>query len=226
AGILRFAQDDNLREHDNFSPFSRLHQLADLALHQIAFQGAEMADVKLAIEMISLVEEGAGQQVLAGFLEDIAVLILCPYRDLARARHRLAELWNAQAAFILALPPLGVKNLRINQDQLGTRVFFKSDIHDRQPPGNTDLRRGQAHPVSRIHGFEHILYQFFQLLVEDGDRRGGFLQNRIAKLDDGVDHLVVLYLLAVSLKIADRLPHGIAPEFLQRTAGQAQRDHG
>src|SRR5207237_552594 len=61
--------------------------------------------------------------------------------------------------------------------------------------------------------------------VEDRHRRGSFLQYRVAKFNDGIDHSVVFYLLAVALKVAQSLAHRVAAEFFQGTAGQSQRYH-
>ena len=59
-----------------FLPFSGFHHLADFALHQVALQGADVADVELAVQVIGLVQEGAGQQLFAGFFVDLAVDVL------------------------------------------------------------------------------------------------------------------------------------------------------
>ena len=80
-------------------PLSRFHQLADLALHQVALQRADVADVQLAVQVIGLMQEGARQQIFAGLLEPLAVHVLRADGHLARARHRLAKFGNAQAAF-------------------------------------------------------------------------------------------------------------------------------
>jgi hypothetical protein len=38
------------------------------------------------------------------------------------------------------------------------------------------LRRGQADARRVVHGFGHVGHQFFQALVELGDRNGHFVQ--------------------------------------------------
>ena len=42
-------------------PLSRLHQLADLALDQVALQRADVADVELAMQMLGFMKEGSGK---------------------------------------------------------------------------------------------------------------------------------------------------------------------
>ena len=46
-------------------PFALLHQLADLALHQVALQRADVADVELAVEVVGFVQQRARQQFFA-----------------------------------------------------------------------------------------------------------------------------------------------------------------
>src|SRR5215469_15627931 len=176
--------------------------------------------------MISLVQKGTSQQVLPGFLEPVAVQVLSADSDFTWARDRLAEFGNAEAALILALPPLAVDDLRIHQHQLSFGIFFEGDINYCQALRDADLGRCQADAVGGIHGFEHVRDEFFQISVKhfDGSRR--CLEHRIAIFNDGINHSVVFYLLAVAMKISQGLAHGIAAEFLQRAAGEGEGDHG
>ena len=75
-----------------FLPLARFRQFFDFALHQVAFQCADVADVKLAVEVIGLVEEGASQQVLSGFFEDLSVNILGTDGDFVGAGDILAKI--------------------------------------------------------------------------------------------------------------------------------------
>ena len=59
-GALSISQSQ-IKTMTQFLPFSRFHQLADLALHQVAFEAADVVDVKLAIQVIGFVKEGARQ---------------------------------------------------------------------------------------------------------------------------------------------------------------------
>ena len=67
----RHADPSNHSKTDSFLPFSGFHHLADLALDQVSFERADVADVKLAIQMIGLMQKCSCQQVLAGFLEKL-----------------------------------------------------------------------------------------------------------------------------------------------------------
>src|SRR5438270_9733967 len=108
--------DDRMTRSPDSSPFSGFDQLPDFAFHQVAFQGAQVADVKLAIEVIGFVEKGASEEVVAGLLEPFAVNVLGADGDFARAGDGLAEFGNAEAAFILAVPAFGVDDLRIAEN--------------------------------------------------------------------------------------------------------------
>src|ERR1700693_5168536 len=72
--------------YDSLSPLAALHHLTNFALHQIALQGADVADVELAVQVIGFMKEGASQEFLARLLVELAVHILGADGDLARAR--------------------------------------------------------------------------------------------------------------------------------------------
>ena len=61
GGALFQFHNHKLKTMTQFLPFSRFHQLADLALHQVSFEAADVVDVKLAIQVIGFVKEGARQ---------------------------------------------------------------------------------------------------------------------------------------------------------------------
>src|SRR5664280_922913 len=42
-------------------PFALLHQFADLALHHVALQGADIANIELTVEMVGFVHQRARQ---------------------------------------------------------------------------------------------------------------------------------------------------------------------
>src|SRR5580698_5458432 len=207
-------------------PFSGFDQLANLSLHQVAFQPADVTDVELAIQMIGFVEERAGQQVFAGLLVPLAMRILGTNRDLLGARYRLPKFRNAETSFRLSMLPFLMKNLRIRQHKFGVRIFLESDIDHSQSLGDAYLGRSQTDSMSFIHGLEHVVDQLSQFVVENRHRLTGPLQYRVAKFYDGIDHSVVLQLLAVALKITQRFGHGVAAKLLECAAGQCKSHHG
>src|SRR3954451_19712160 len=66
-------------------PFPRLHELLDLAFDQVALQGAHVTDEQPAVQMVGLMQEGAGQQAFALHLERLSVAVLRPHRHLVGA---------------------------------------------------------------------------------------------------------------------------------------------
>lgn len=179
--------------NDSISPFSRLHHLPYLAFHQVALQRADMADVELAVQMIRLVEKGAREKVLARLLVPFAIDVVSADNDLLGASDVFAKLRNAQAAFTLRVLPLGVNDLGVGEDELGIGVFFECDINHGQPLGDADLWRGQANALGFVHGLKHVCDQLLETVSELGHRLGRFFQNWVSKLNDGIDHEVVVY---------------------------------
>src|SRR5580692_3771735 len=99
-------------------PLPRLHQLADLALDQVALQCADVADVELAMQMFGFMKEGSGKQFFAffgGFLVPLSIYILGTNRYLAWPGHGFTKFRNAEAPLRLSVFALGVEDLRIRQ---------------------------------------------------------------------------------------------------------------
>src|SRR5581483_7375281 len=151
--------------------------------------------------------------------------VLGAHRDLARARYRLAEFGDAEAALILAVPSFDVDDLRVHQNEFRVGILFEGDVDDRQPLRNADLGGRQANTVGGIHRLEHVFHQLFQVTVEITDGSSRFLKYRVAKLNDRINHLIVLYLLAVAFEVSERLAHGVAAELFESAARQSQRNH-
>src|SRR5271155_5692917 len=95
-------------------PFSCLHHLSDLALHQVAFERADAADVELAVQMIGFVLEGAGEKFLADCFKNFSMHILGADSDFESALHVLPKIGNAQAALALRVVALSVNDLGID----------------------------------------------------------------------------------------------------------------
>src|SRR5664279_398027 len=172
-------------------PFTQLCELADLALDQVAFKRADMADIELAVEVVGLMQQGTCQQLFAGHLKAFALQVLGPSGDFPRTCDFLAKLRQTQASFVGGDPAFHVNNFRIDQHDLGLWIFLEGDVDDRDAFADADLRRGQAHAVRGIHAFEHVVRQLAQLIVELGNRGRRLLQYRVSELDDWIDHLEV-----------------------------------
>src|SRR5579871_110063 len=170
------------------SPLTSLHQLTDPALHQVAFKSAEVTDVKLAVQVIGLVEKRTGEQFLTGLFEGLAIEVLSADSDFVGPGNVLAKIRDAEAAFALRVLAFGVDDFRVDEDKFGIGVFFERDIDDGDAAADADLRRGEADAVGSIHRLEHVVDKLAEIFVEDGDGLGGFLEDRVAELYDGIDH--------------------------------------
>jgi len=171
-----------------FLPFSGFYQLADLAFHQVALEGAEMADIELAIQVIGFVQESAGQQFLPCFFEDFSAEILRTYGDFVGASYIFAEIGDAEAAFTLRVLAFGMKDFGVNEDEFGLRVLLEGNVDDGNPAPNADLRSGEADAVRSVHRLKHVIDEPLQLFIENRHRFRGFFENRIAEFHDGINH--------------------------------------
>src|SRR5574341_2371479 len=57
-------------------PLTGASQLPDFTLDEVALERADVADEELAVQVVGLMQEGAGQQVFAGVLESLSVHVL------------------------------------------------------------------------------------------------------------------------------------------------------
>src|SRR5512142_822609 len=100
SSIVNTASHSSFRNSSfqNLLPLPALHQLSNFSLHHIPFQCADVTYVKLAVEMVGLMQERTREQVFACLLEPSTIHILRAHRDDSRSRNVLAKLRNAQAA--------------------------------------------------------------------------------------------------------------------------------
>src|SRR5664279_5844498 len=59
-------------------PFAQFNELADLALHQVALERADVTDVELPVEVIGLVQQRARQQLFARDFKGLTPQVLGP----------------------------------------------------------------------------------------------------------------------------------------------------
>src|ERR1017187_817804 len=102
--------------------------LADLAQIQAALQRAHPEQKKNAIQVVDLVLEGARQQIIPVHLEPFALLILRTDANLGGAHNLLANVGEAEAAFLLVQLALAQNNLGIDQHQLGFGPLAHADV--------------------------------------------------------------------------------------------------
>ncbi len=154
-------------------PLSGFLKLLDFAADDVPFQRAEVIDEENAVQVIDFVLEGAGQKLLTGKLDALAVLIL-RFHDLpCGAGNGLAETGDAEATFFAGLLSFAEDDFRIDDDDLVGLVFAQADVDDRDLLAEPDLRSGQPDAFGGIHRLEHIgdrLVQFRRIELSDGIR--------------------------------------------------------
>src|SRR5664279_1479877 len=72
-------------------PFALLHQFADLALHHVTLQGADVTDIELTVEMVGFVHQRARQQIVSSYLDRFTLHVLRARGNRAWSRYLLAE---------------------------------------------------------------------------------------------------------------------------------------
>src|ERR1051326_7611833 len=170
------------------APLAGALQLLDFALHQVAFEGADVADVELAIEVIGLVQEGARQQVLAGFFKLFSLGVLGAYGDAFAPAHLFAEAGYAEAAFLAILFALHVDDGGIDENEFLFRALAVGTVDDGDLAAEADLRGGQADTLGGVHRLEHVFEELVEFgIIELLDLVGFALQHRVAEFDYGVD---------------------------------------
>src|SRR5664279_99310 len=78
VGTANIGVPQNTRSITAALPFAQFNELADLAFHQVALERADVADVKLPVEVVSLVQQGARQQLFARDFKGLTPQVLGP----------------------------------------------------------------------------------------------------------------------------------------------------
>ena len=76
------------------NPLPRLCQLADFPLDEIPFQRADVLDVKLPVQVIDFMLQGARQQIFTRHFKPLAFDILGAHRGAFRSRDLFAKTGN------------------------------------------------------------------------------------------------------------------------------------
>src|ERR1039457_942093 len=157
-------------------PLAFALHLADLAQVDVALEGAHAEDEQHAVEVVDLMLDAAREQLSAVHLEPLAALVLGADADFGGADHFLADIGEAEAAFVLVLFALLEDDLGIDEHQAVFGDLAHAEIDDRDAPGDVHLRSGQADALGGVGGLEHVRDQLAQLGVELGDRVTGLGQ--------------------------------------------------
>jgi hypothetical protein len=106
--------------------------------------------------------------------------------DCARRPHDCRiESRDAQAAFLLELHAITLDEFRVDEDHQCRRVVADRDIDDEDAQRLTHLRSRQPDPGGRIHGFDHVVDEPFDLRRDGLDGPGRIVENPIAVFQIG-----------------------------------------
>src|SRR5579864_3875963 len=96
-------QTSACRKKQASCPLAGAHQLFDFALDQVTLERAHVADKKPAVQVVDLMQESTGEQVVARFFKPVPFHILRADSNNIGARDVLAEVGQAEAAFLAVL---------------------------------------------------------------------------------------------------------------------------
>src|ERR1035438_1529036 len=109
-------------------PLARALHLANLAQIEVALQCAHAKDEQHAVEVVNLMLDAAREQLFAIHLEPLALLVLGADADLGGAYDLLADVGEAEAAFLLIELALSEDDLGIDEHQLLAGLLAHAEV--------------------------------------------------------------------------------------------------
>src|SRR5437763_6163426 len=157
---------------------------AQLAEGLLALIGLEQLEQQPAIEVVELVLEHAGQQLVGLDRDLVAVEVVTGQVELLGPDDREVQAGHRQAPLLVLplAPRLGDHRV---DDGLGPLVAL-GKLVDEQALLHADLGRGQAQPRGRPHGVDHVLGQLGHPAVDVGDLGSALLEDGITEHTDGI----------------------------------------
>src|ERR1019366_5616761 len=139
-------------------------------------ENAQVVDEQLAVEMVDLVLHAAREQLGSFNFYFASALVEGTNDNTARASDIAENFRYREASFLASSRSLLLDDLRIDECE-----FLSLHVHDCDSLGPSDLRRGKADTLGRIHGVEHFGDELSNLRRDFGDGFGLLPQNRIAE---------------------------------------------
>ncbi len=144
-----------------------------------------MVDEQQAFEMIDLMLKGHGLEIFSDHFHRLTLQIEKPYRYPLRSMDPAVVAGYRQAAFLFKLLAFAADNHRVDSDNQLRRLVFRRAVEHDQALTDANLGCRQAHPRCRIHGFDHVLGQSLDELIDFGYRLRHLLQHRIGVVSNG-----------------------------------------
>src|SRR5450759_5374745 len=183
-----------------------LLRLLPLRHRRPALERAQIIDEQLPIEVINLVQDASAEQLGAGGLVRVAVLVRRPNRDSRRALDIAVDVGNGEAPF------LRLFFFAFSRDDGGIdeRELLPPDIDDSEPFRPPHLGRRESDSLGGVHCLEHVGDELAQLVGDIGDGPCRLAKNRVAQHPDVEDAHPALTLEAeVSLLIFAMRPRSM-----------------
>jgi hypothetical protein len=137
--------------------------------HELPFQGSNVVDEQLAIEVVDLVLQDSGVETFGVELEGLAVLVQGGDVDVRIARHIRIELRYAQAALFGGGHTLADVDDGVYQRNRGQAGLRMGHIDDDDPSGYANLGRSKADTFGLFEAVEEIPNQGTDFVVDDGN---------------------------------------------------------
>jgi hypothetical protein len=140
----------------------------------LQFFGREMVDEEDAVKMVDLVLRGTGEEPLRLEVKGVAIQILTDDTNTGGALHFVMETRHAEASLDLGASlmthgmDLGIDHHQrhegiefefpsVDPSTTGSILEGRHDIDHGELKGAADLMRSQSAAILRVHGFDHLL---------------------------------------------------------------------
>ena len=135
--------------------------------------------------------EGLSKQSL-GFDPNLTFLTIATFeRHGLEARHICDKPRHRKTSFFWIIQVVLLYDFGIVDDEQFTRVWLVHvfrRLDNVKANRRANLWRSEPHAVRRVHGLEHVIHQLLEVAVKRLDGLGGFFEDILAVLYDGVDH--------------------------------------
>ena len=153
--------------------------------HTVALELGDVVDEKNAIEMVDLVLQNGGEQALG---QDLALLALAVEGAGAHGR-RPVDLGvifrNGKATLLVGRALLGrPDDFGIDEHLRVGRLFLLRRVDHQKTDGFGDLDRRESHARRIMHGFDHVVDQLAQIVVDALDLFADETQLGVGQSDD------------------------------------------
>ena len=135
------------------------------------------------MQVVGLVLQHAGEQAFALQHEGFAVAVHAGHARPVLARGRGLLAGHGQAAFAAFL--VFFADFEHGVDDVALTVVNATEGENLL--GDADLRSGEPHAAHVVHGFQHVVDESRQVVVEDGDGFADAAQHRVAHGADAQD---------------------------------------